>query len=82
VITIKKYLKGGIKMKQSSNYIKDKTKKRPAKISSVALESYQVRVIEKNNLNLSAIVRDLLNDFLMENFKGDLENEIKKEGEL
>jgi hypothetical protein len=51
-----------------NKYKKTKLENRGHKVTSVNLEVYQSETLKKENINLSLLVRDLLEDFLSKNF--------------
>lgn len=58
--------------KASSYYVK--TLKQPSRkhqVSSLNLEKYQVKTLKKHKINVSELVRDLLDEYIQENLPKD-----------
>lgn len=57
-------------MRTKTEYVKTQNQKspRPHKVTSVNLEFYQVKTAADEKINLSLVIRDLLDEFLSKNF--------------
>jgi len=58
-------------MKPKNHYTKNKPT-RTHKVTSINIDFELDHVIKKNNLSLSGLVRDLLTDYMLQNYAADL----------
>lgn len=66
--------------KNIDKYLKSVPGERNHKVTSVNLDKSHFAVLSEKEIKISALVRDLLEDFLLQNFPVELNREKKKRG--